>query len=340
MTWQRPRFLLMLMLAVGTAAPAFGQIAWPHQVPAPAKPAAAAAPSKPVTAAAPAPKPPAATPARKAAVPDFSGIWAHPSLGFEPPLSGPGPVRNKVRLRNGASDADQLVGDDTNPILKPEAAAIIRKRGQISLSGLAFPDPDSLCNYQPVPYIFWNFEIQILQRPDKVVILYNHDHEWREVRLNRQHPATVKPSWHGDSVGRYEGNTLVIDTVGIRVGKHAMIDRLGTPYTGALHVVERYRLLDYEAAKDAMERGQKEWPAIGAYPVDPDYKGKGLQLEFRVDDAGVFTMPWKATVTYRRALSKEWNERICSENVAGNDFNVQYYSDKDARIPAAGKPDF
>jgi hypothetical protein len=245
-----------------------------------------------------------------------------------------------MRLPNGASDSAKLVGDYSNPILKPEAAAIIKKRGEISLSGLAFPDPDNQCSYQPVPYIFWNFEIQMLQRPDKIVILYNHDHEWREVRLNQPHPANVTPSWHGDSVGHYEGDTLVIDTVGIKVGKYSTIDRLGTPYTGALHVVERYRFLDYEAAKEAQERGQKEWPPIPAYPVDPNYKGKGLQLEFTVDDEGVFAMPWTATITYRRALRKEWEERICAENAGGNYFNVQYYSDKDAKVPSADKPDF
>jgi hypothetical protein len=310
MTWRRRHFILTAMVAAGAAMPAFGQTAGP------------------------------APGGARASLPDFSGLWAHPYLGFEQPLSGPGPVRNKSRRPNGASNPDQLVGDDTNPILKPEAAALIRKRGEISLSGIAFPDPDNLCNYQPVPYIFWNFEIEILQRPDKVVILYNHDHEWRDVRLNQAHPAKVTPSWHGDSVGHYEGDTLVIDTVGVRVGKHSMIDRLGTPYTEAMHVVERYRLLDYEAAKEAMERAQKEWVPIPAYAVDPDDKGKGLQLEFTVEDAGVFTMPWTATVTYQRALHKEWHERICSENVTGNDFNVQYYSDKDARIPTASKLDF
>src|SRR5580704_6440932 len=60
-------------------------------------------------------------------IPDFSGIWRHPSLpGFEPPASGPGPVVNKVRRRGarqpGVSNYDQLVGDHTNPILKPQAA--------------------------------------------------------------------------------------------------------------------------------------------------------------------------------------------------------------------------
>jgi len=83
---------------------------------------------------------------------------------------------------------------------------------------------------------------------------------------------------HGDSVGHYEGDTLVIDTVGVKVGPYRMIDRFGTPYTQALHVVERYRLLDYEATKEALDRAAKEWPRVGAN-IDTNYRGKGLQLE-------------------------------------------------------------
>jgi hypothetical protein len=206
-----------------------------------------------------------ATAQSAASIPDFTGaIWSHPMLGFEQPLSGPGPVVNTKRTPTGTSNNALLVGDYTNPILKPAAAEIVKKRGEISQSGLAFPDPDAMCAYEPVPYIFWNFEIQMLQRPDKVTILYNHDHEFREVRMNQPHPAKVVPSAHGDSVGHYEGDTLVIDTVGVKVGPYTMIDRLGTPYTEALHVVERYRLIDYEAAVEAQARGFKEWTRIPA----------------------------------------------------------------------------
>jgi hypothetical protein len=317
MNLQRRDFLLVVTLAGAAATPAWGQLVAP-----PAGPAVSATQSA-------------------ASTPDFSsGIWAHPSLGFESPLSGPGPVVNKSRTPTGARNFNLLVGDYSNPILKPHAAEIVKKRGEISLSGLAFPDPDNQCTYQPVPYLFWNFEIQMLQRPDKITILYNHDHEFREVRMNQPHPAQVTPSAHGDSVGHYEGDTLVIDTVGIKVGRYTMIDRFGTPYTEALHVVERYRFLDYEAAKEAQERGQKEWPAVPAYPVNPDYKGKGLQLEFTVEDEGVFTTPWTATITYRRALREVWDERICAENVQEYYAGHQYYSEKDARVPTADKPDF
>jgi hypothetical protein len=305
-------FLLLVTLAAAVATPAWGQTAAP-----------------------------AAGPARGAApIPDFSGIWAHPGLGFENPISGPGPVRNLARTPAGASNFNLLVGDYRNPILKPHAAEIVKKHGEISLSGLAFPDPDSQCLLQPVPYIFWNFEIQLLQQPDKVTIIYPHDQDYRQIRMNQAHPAKVVPTAHGDSVGHYEGDTLVIDTVGIKVGRYTMVDRFGTPYTQALHVVERYRLLDYDAAKEAQERAQKEWPLVGAYGVDPNYAGKGLQLEFTVEDDGVFTMPWSATITYRRAGHEDWQERACAENVQHYYSGVQYYSDKDARIPTADKPDF
>jgi hypothetical protein len=275
-----------------------------------------------------------------ASVPDFSGIWTHPSLGFESPASGPGPVRNKSRLPNGASNFDQLVGDYTNPILKPEAAEVVKRRGEISLSGRAFPDPDNQCLQQPVPYVFWNFEIQMLQQQDRTIILYHHDHQFRQVRMNQPHAAQVTPSWHGDSVGRYDGGALLIDTVGVKVGRFDTLDRFGTPYTTALHVVERYRLLDYEIAKEAQERGQKEWPRIPTYEIDQKYQGKGLQLEFTVEDTGVFTMPWTATITYRRPTHTAWEEFVCAENINQYYAGHGYYSDKDATVPTANKPDF
>jgi len=193
---------------------------------------------------------------------------------------------------------------------------------------------------QPVPYVFWNFEIELLQQPDRVTILYNHDHDFRTVWLNRAHPANIVPSWHGDSIGHYEGDTLVVDTIGIKTGKFSSIDRFGTPYSENMHVIERYRFLPYEAAKEAMARGEKEWGHVAAYDIDPAYRGRGLQLEFRVDDPGVFTTPWTATVTYLPSSNKEWEERVCAENVEHYYTLTQYYSDKDAHIPTAAKPDF
>src|SRR5580658_3330322 len=111
---------------------------------------------------------------------------------------------------------------------------------------------------------------------------------------------------------------LVIDTVGIKTDRpFAMVDRYGTPYTEALHVVERYRLLDYESAKEALERNAKEnfrlARGIIGVDIEPGYRGKYLQVQFTVEDENVFTMPWSATVTYGRAVG-EWPEYMCAEN--------------------------
>jgi hypothetical protein len=197
-----------------------------------------------------------------ASIPDFSGPWGHPySPGFEPPASGPGPVTNRSRLRGGpqrgVSNPDQLVGDYTNPILKPWAAEIVKKHGEAELSGLSSPTPLNQCWPGGVPFIFSLVGMQMLQQPDKITILYG-DQQFRQVRMNQPHSVPVTPSWYGDSVGHYEADTLVIDTVGLKVGPFSAVDQYGTPHTEALHVVEHYRLLDYEAAKEALERNAKE----------------------------------------------------------------------------------
>jgi hypothetical protein len=179
--------------------------------------------------------------------------------------------------------------------------------------------------------------MQMLQQTDKVTILYLQDHQFRQVRLNQSHPANVTPTWYGDSVGHYEGDTLVIDTVGIKTGPFSMIDMYGTPYSRALHVVERYRLLDYEAARDALERdakiNQRYPPNINPIDFDPNYRGKFLQLEFTVEDEGVFTTPWSAIITYGRPLG-EWAENVCAENMN------KYNTEKEPAIPTADRVDF
>jgi hypothetical protein len=311
MNVKRPNFRLMLILAVVAvvATPAFGQTA-----------ANTAGPAVRSTQNAP-------------PIPDFSGIWAHPYLtGFEPPASGPGPVRNRSRLPNGTGRFQQLVGDYTNPILKPEAAKVVKEHGDVSLSGEGYPTPSNQCWPGGVPYIFWDFLMEMFQEPDRITMMYRQGDEVRHVRMNQPHPAQVTPSWYGDAVGHYEGDTLVIDTVGIKIGPFAMVDMYGTPHTSALHVVERYRLVDYNDAKDAMERNVKENTRAPAADFDPSYRGKVLQLHFTVEDEGVFTMPWTATITYFPARGS-WTEQICAEN-------PQWHPGKYAELPTADKPDF
>jgi len=276
-----------------------------------------------------------------ASTPDFSGAWNHSSLnGLEPPLSGPGPVRNRSRLltgpQAGVSNSAQLVGDYTNPILQPWAAEVVKKFGEIALAGKGYPTPRNQCWPEQVPFVFINYGMQILQRPDKITILYPFDHQFRQVWLNQPHPRHLTPSWYGDSVGHYEGDALVVDTVGVKVGRFSMVDWYGTPFTEALHLVERYRLLDYEATKEAIARDAKEHfqyvsPDNGS-PVDPNYKGKGLQINVTVEDKGAFTMPWSATVTLRRAIVERL-EIVCAEN-------TKWSPQTDAAVPMADKPDF
>jgi hypothetical protein len=270
--------------------------------------------------------------------PDFSGLWARMTFGAELPASGPGPLVNLMRRPDGASDGNKLVGDYNNPILKPAAADEVRRKGEISKTGTPFPDPSNQCAPQSPPYILRQQEIQLLQEKDQVAILYMLDHHIRRVRLNGTHPARVKPSWSGDSIGRYDGDTLVVDTVGIKLGPVSMSDQFGSPQSEALHLVERYRLVDEATTKAATEQNEKEYGradgenANGVF-VDPTYRGKGLQLEFTVEDPNVFTAPWSARVTYRRAGS-QWQEQVCAENT------FEYYAAKDTGVPRASKPDF
>jgi hypothetical protein len=310
MTVQR-NFLLLVTLAAAVVTPAWGQPAAPAGSPAVATQGAAS-------------------------VPDLSGIWWHPSLpSLEPLASGPRPVTNRSR-KAGVSNYDQLVGDYTNPILKPWAADVVKRFGELSIAGVTYPNPANQCWPEPVPFIYKNFGLQILQRPHEVTLLYEQNYEFRKVRMNDKHPAEVKPSWYGDSVGHYEGDTLVIDTVGVKVDRpFAMMDLFGTPYTDKLHVVERYRLIDYEEAKDGLERGSKEnwYPPGPLLALDRNYRGKHLQIHVTVEDEGVFTTPWSATLTYGRG-SDIWPETVCAEN------RNEYYYEKESEVPTALKSDF
>jgi hypothetical protein len=312
MNAQRQKVTMLAALAVAAAAtPALGQTAAPT--------ARSAASTAQVT----------------QSIPDFSGHWRHPSLpGYEPPVSGPGPVTNRSRRKSdGASNYDRLEGDYTNPILQPWAAAIVKRFSEISASGVTYPNPANQCWPEPVPFIYKHFGMLMLQRPDKITMIYSEDHEVRWVRMNESHPAHVTPSWYGDSVGHWEGDTLVVDTVGVRTDRpFAMIDLYGTPYTKALHVVERFRLLDYEKAKSGLDQDRKENFQVQQDTIDRNYRGKHLQVHITVEDEGAFTTPWTATITYRPSVI-DWLEIACPEN-------TREPAEKVSDVPRADAPDF
>jgi hypothetical protein len=266
-------------------------------------------------------------------IPDFSGIWAHANPGFEPLASGPTSLVNLSRRPNGTGDGLKLTGDHNNPILKPQAVETVKKHSELA-SNMGAPNPHNQCWLEGPPFAMTNGPTQILQAKDKVVILYQDNSQVRHIRLNSSHPEKVTPTWYGDSVGHYEGDTLVIDTVGIKVGKYSMVDWYGTPHSEALHVVERYRLLDYAAAKESFDRDAKEHTVPAGLPkANP--QGKYLQLFFTVDDPNVFTTPWSATMTYRYDGNGQldWVEQACTENLL-------WYPGKESDVPRAEKPDF
>ena len=323
---------LLLLLAMGVAAPGVA-------VPAVAQTPSAAAPADTQTRSA-------------ASIPDLSHVWTHPAFPwFEPPASGPGPITNLSRWAEqrpggsagsaalppskvGISNYDQLVGDYKNPILQPWAAAVVKRYGEMSLAGITFPNPSNQCWPFPMPFIYKQQTVQLIQQPDKITMLYSGQNEIRRVRLNEPHPSPLTPSWYGDSVGHYEGDTLVVDTVGVKTDRpYAMLDLFGTPYTDKLRVVERYRLRDYDEVKDALDRNRKENWLFNGDVWTRHRSEKFLQLHVTIEDAGVYTTPWTATLTYAPG-GDQVGEGVCAEN------RHEYYNNKESDVPKAEKPDF
>jgi hypothetical protein len=274
--------------------------------------------------------------------PDFSGIWARVSMDPELLPSGPKPLVNLRRPMddphvNGGGDPLPLVGDYNNPILKPRAVEAVKKAGELSEEGKINPDPSNQCAPYSPPYVFTiQLGVQMLQEKDQIVMLYPQDDQVRRVRLNAAHPKKVIPSAMGDSVGHYEGDSLVIDTVGVKIGRVTVSDRYSTPQSEAMHVVERYRLIDVKTAQEAMtfhERRVGRGPgAPGTGPYDPN-ASRALQLIYTVEDPNVFTTPWSAQITYRRTMVP-WSEQVCAENI------VEYWPGMNIGVPKADRPDF
>lgn len=273
-------------------------------------------------------------------IPDLSGAWGHNFLLFEPPSAGPGPVVTGIRTA-ARTLMFNAVGDYTNPILQPEAAEVVKRHAERELGGAAIPNPHNQCWPEPTPFTLnIQFGVKIIQLKDEVVLIYLTN-QLRRVRLNVPHSPHPGPTWQGESVGHYEGNTLVVDTIGQRVGPLSMIDRYGTPFSATLHVIERYRLIDGALARDLQLRHEHNYfphgspfrNPYGMGDIDPDTMKPGLQVEITVDDPMTFTTPWSGLVTYRPVLG-EWPEAICAENTQGSGASWVVL------VPQADKPDF
>ena len=240
-----------------------------------------------------------------AAIPNLSGFFRHNTSAYSPPAGGgTGPVGDLPGYTHGGSDP--WVGDHLNPILKEHTAAEIKRLSELELSGGVNLAAFQLCQQLGVPLILTQREnIQLLQAPDQVTIIYQRDHHIRKVYLNVPHSKTLEPSWYGESVGHYEGDTLVVDTIGQK--SESRVDRYGSFASEDLHVVERYHL-----AED----------------------GSGLQVDFTVTDPNHFTMPWSATQYYRHN-DTPWEEVVCAENNRDAKTGVEYEG-----VPIATRADF
>jgi hypothetical protein len=131
------------------------------------------------------------------------------------------------------------------------------------------------------------------------------DHLTRHIFLNVPHSARATPSWFGESVGHYEGDTLVVDTIGMN--ERTFIDEYRTPHTDRLHVIERFHLIE---------------------------GGRTLEVNLHVEDPGAFTTPWDASQRYRRVEPGPMVEATCAEN------NANYFGYEVEPMPQADKPDF
>jgi hypothetical protein len=265
--------------------------------------------------------------------------WGKNAFNFEGMPSGPQPLRNLSRLPNGKANAGRLVGDYRNPVLTPEAAAVVKAKGELAIAGKGFPNAQDQCRPMAPPFAF-AMQLGFMMLPSAdgdIAILYDQNMNVRHIRMNGAHPAALSPSPMGDSVGRWEGDVLVIDTVAIKTDAFTAVDRFGTPQSEAMHVVERYRLIDGALAATQIDRYETSEGTVGGggrvAGYNPDTSLKGLQLDVTMEDPKVFTAPLTARVTYRPLISR-WQESVCADNPE------EHYKDEWIGLPRADRPDF
>ncbi|HXJ00912.1 MAG TPA: hypothetical protein VNH44_06800 [Micropepsaceae bacterium] len=245
------------------------------------------------------------------AAPDLSGLWARTGEPMFEPIPGATEGKPVARLEVNSKDAEEIMaGNWDNPILQPWARDIVKKNADSEVALKHVYQADDSCWPVTVPAILNMREaVQFLQSKDRITILYQRDHQIRRVWLNRKHSTKVTPSWYGESVGHYEGDTLVVDTIGVKAHAMSFVDPFGTPHTDKLHIVERYR------------------------PIKDD-KGKGVAVQIRVEDPGTFTGPWVGQLTYRPNRAPALEEVICEEN------NVTFDGQTFGPLPEEKHPQF
>lgn len=149
-------------------------------------------------------------------------------------------------------------------------------------------DPILNCAPPGVPRIMLiPFPMQIVQTPSEVIMLFEYDHFVRHIFLDRrEHPRNTNFSWMGDSIGHWEGDTLVVDTTGLN--DKTWLDQVGHPHSDSLHVVERIRRVDHDTLED----------------------------DLTIDDPRAYAKPWTGLQVFKLKPAWRLGEYICEDNQA------------------------
>jgi hypothetical protein len=251
--------------------------------------------------------------------PDFSPTaqtgWVGIGIGALLPVPGsPKPIGQDPAHRYISNDESAVTGkqptqrisDIGNPNLKQWAKDVMKKDNEEVLAGKFAFTARSSCRAAGVPGfdLLLGGALSILQSPREVTMIFSGNAETRHILLDVPHTANPKPSWYGESVGHYEGDTLVVDTIALN--DKTFLDNYRTPHTAKLHVTERWRMIE---------------------------NGKKLEILITIDDPDTFNEPWQALRQYNR-VTRNWSEDVCSENNINNPFGIDYGT------PVADKPDF
>lgn len=194
-------------------------------------------------------------------VPNISGVW-----------------------QNRGYDRKIVPIDAPLPPWQPWNQQAFEARAAAEKAGKPLYDPTAACLPSGTPRIIAApYPVEIVQTADKTVFLYEAQHLFRVVHMNGTHPPKVAPSYLGHAVGKWEGDTLVIDTVGLV--KDTQIDEAGTLHSEELHVVERIRKVN-----------------------------DTLEILFTIEDPKAFTKPWTAKRVWHWRPDVRLLEYICEEN--------------------------
>jgi hypothetical protein len=219
--------------------------------------------------------------------PDSSIAWVASGQEFAAPPAGPGPVTFDPAHKPVPGRPSFRVADLSNPILQPWTRDALRKANERAMSGKAAYTPKERCWPNGVPGFdtYPVHPVYFLQTPKEVLMIWDEDMQVRRIYMGVPHSPNLRPSWFGESVGRYEGDTLVVDTIGLNT--RTFIDNFRTPHSDKLHVVERFHIEDPGAFTMPWDAVQRFHRIHGSGdPVDPRVSKGALEENICAENNG------------------------------------------------------